>query len=363
MTFSPSLSLRAPAMALALAASLFGAACHRNQPGDDLDMGGVDTDGGDPFGDAGIMACATQSAKAELAPLDLLLILDTSASMDYGGKWTSVKAAVRSFVKNPAANGLGLGLQYYPLRAQCNRADYGTPAVAIQTLPAGQMDISDSLGLQQMSGGTPIVPAMEGVVAYLKAWALANPTHKIVIVLASDGAPDDSCIAPSPDGRTNSLANATTTAMEAFQSEAKISTFVIGVGSETSVLEQIATAGGGKALFVDTNADIQGAFLNALTEIRGNALSCEFGIPNAGDMILDYERVNVLYTAGEMMAPTTLVYVGSAGMCGSAPGKGWYYDDPAMPKKVVLCQDACSTATASTTGRIDVVFGCKTNIL
>jgi hypothetical protein len=50
-------------------------------------------------------------------------------------------------------------------------------------------------------------------------------------------------------------------------------------------------------------------------------------------------------------------------MCNKAPGNGWYYDDPAAPKKVVLCQDACSTATSSSTGRIDVVFGCKTNIL
>ena len=361
MTFINRLFSRAPILTLALTAGLVGAACHRNQPGDDFDGG--TGDGGDPFGDGGIMACATQSAKAELAPLDILLILDTSASMDYGGKWTSVKAAVRSFVKNPAANGLGLGVQYYPLRAQCNRVDYGMPAVPIQVLPAGQMDISDSLGLQQMSGGTPMVPAMEGVSAYLKQWATDHPTHKIVIVLASDGAPDDSCIAPSADGRVNSLANATLTAMEAFQSSAKISTFVIGVGSETAVLEQIATAGGGKALFVDTTSDIQGAFLNALTQIRGNALSCEFAIPNAGDMVLDYERVNVLFTPSDMASPTTFVYVGSVDMCGSAPGNGWYYDDPKMPKKVVLCQDACSTATSASMGRVDVVFGCKTNIL
>ena len=72
-------------------------ACHHassNGDGgtDDMDVG----DGGDPFVGDGGMACATQSAKAELSPLDILLILDTSASMDYLGKWTSVRLAVKS---------------------------------------------------------------------------------------------------------------------------------------------------------------------------------------------------------------------------------------------------------------------------
>ena len=352
--------LASPLLALALAAAV--PACHRAQGGIDDDMG-TGGDGGLNFTDDGGMACATQSAKAELAPLDILLILDTSSSMDYGGKWTSVKLALRSFINNPAAAGLGLGVQYYPLRAQCNRADYEAPAVPIQVLPIGAMDISASLAIQQMSGGTPMVPALEGVFAYLKKWSSANPTHKVVLVLASDGAPDDSCIAPSPDGRTNSLANATLTAQEAYQSDAKISTFVIGVGSETMVLQQIATAGGGKALFVDTSSDIQGAFLAALTEIRGNALSCQFPIPNAGEMTLDYDRVNVVYTPADNAPQQPLVYVGTADKCANAPGNGWYYDNPAAPLKVVLCHDACTNATSSSTGRIDVIFGCKTNIL
>ncbi len=325
---------------------------------DDMDVFG---DGGNPFVDDGGMACATQSAKAELAPLDILLVLDTSASMDFGGKWTSVKLAVKSFVANPAAVGLGLGLQYYPLRAQCNRDDYANPAVPIQVLPMGQADISSSLTAQQMSGGTPMVAALEGTLTYLKKWSTDNPTHKVVLVLASDGAPDDSCIAPSPMGRENSLANATLTAMEAYGSDPKISTFVIGVGSETMVLEQIATAGGGKAFFVDTTMDIQGAFLDALQQIRGNALSCEFPIPNAEGKTLDYDRVNVVYTpegGGQLL----LVNVGTADQCSKAPNTGWYYDDPAMPTKVILCQDACGVATQAGTGRIDVVFGCKTVI-
>ncbi len=335
-------------------------ACHHEHNSGDNDAS-VDTDQGSDFS----LACATSSAKAELAPLDILIILDTSASMDYEGKWTSVKLALKSFVKNTQAVGLGFGIQYYPLRAQCNRADYAMPAVPIQVLPSANAAIVASLEAQQMSGGTPIVPAFEGVFDYLKQWATANPTHKVVMVLASDGAPDDSCIAPTDTGLTNSLANATKIAMDAYTSNPQVSTFVIGVGSETATLQQIATAGGGQAIFVDTSTDIQGAFLDALTKIRGNALSCQFSIPNTGDAgtTLDYEAVNVLFTPSPDATQSSLVYVADVAKCSSAPENGWYYDDPSNPTQVVLCQDACAKVTAGSTGRIDVVFGCKTIVL
>ena len=337
-----------------------GACHHQSNGGNDASVN-TDQGAGTDFS----MACATSSAKAELAPLDMLIILDTSASMDYEGKWTSVKLALKSFVTNSQAAGLGFGIQYYPLRAQCNRSDYAVPAVPIQVLPSGNAAIKASLEAQQMSGGTPIVPAFEGVFDYLKQWATANPTHKVVMVLASDGAPDDSCIAPTDMGLTNSLANATQIAMSAYTSNPQVSTFVIGVGSETSTLQQIATAGGGQAIFVDTSTDIQGAFLDALTSIRGNALSCQFPIPNVSDggTSLDFDAVNVLYTPAPNAQPDSLVNVGDITKCASAPANGWYYDDPLNPTEVVLCQDACAKAVSGTTGRIDVVFGCKTIVL
>jgi hypothetical protein len=40
---------------------------------------------------------------------------------------------------------------------------------------------------------------------------------------------------------------------------------------------------------------------------------------------------------------------------------GWKYDDPQNPKKIQLCQGACSAVQKDKSGKIDVVFGCKTN--
>ena len=60
----------------------------------------------------------------------------------------------------------------------------------------------------------------------------------------------------------------------------KILTFVIGVGSSLGALNGIAMAGGtNQAFIVDTNANVNQQFLDAMNKIRGAALSCEYIIP------------------------------------------------------------------------------------
>lgn len=66
--------------------------------------------------------CATDRQEGKLAPLDLVLMQDTSGSM-WGyvdqahttTKWTSIKSALASFMADPASAGLGIGVQFFPL--------------------------------------------------------------------------------------------------------------------------------------------------------------------------------------------------------------------------------------------------------
>ncbi|HET7538710.1 MAG TPA: VWA domain-containing protein, partial [Polyangiaceae bacterium] len=65
--------------------------------------------------------CAADVTSAEVVPLDMYLMLDTSASMaDAVGanstKWSAVKSALRAFLRSKSAQGLGVGLQYFPLQ-------------------------------------------------------------------------------------------------------------------------------------------------------------------------------------------------------------------------------------------------------
>ena len=93
--------------------------------------GGDGTSSSGGFGDAGssgssgssgnpdLAACATDKQQAKLAPLDLLVMQDTSGSM-FGitsgvtTKWDSVKQAMASFMSDPSSAGIGIGIQFFP---------------------------------------------------------------------------------------------------------------------------------------------------------------------------------------------------------------------------------------------------------
>ncbi len=62
--------------------------------------------------------CGTDVHRAEKVPLDLLLLVDTSDSMNelsgMQSKWQLTRQALRSFVDDPGSQGLGVGLLFFP---------------------------------------------------------------------------------------------------------------------------------------------------------------------------------------------------------------------------------------------------------
>jgi hypothetical protein len=94
--------------------------------------------------------------------------------------------------------------------------------------------------------------------------------------------------------------------------------------------------------------------------VEGSQLSCEYDIPQPpmGEM-LDPNKVNVNYTPkGQMEIP--IFHVNKPGDCGMKGG--WYYDDPANPTKIIMCPSTCDTLKKDSTGKVDVLFGCETQI-
>lgn len=300
-----------------------------------------------------LAACTTASKKAEKVPLDMVIGLDTSFSMDFDDKWTNVRAALKSFVKNPAYSDLGVGLQFFPIRKLCSVSDYAQPAVPLALQPQAAAPIAAALDAQQMADGTPMVPLLQGLSTYLKA--NAKPNRKPVIVLATDGVPDDTCLGSAGGALPNTLENAVAVATQAASANPPVSTFVIGVGGELTALDAIAKAGGTeKATLVDTGGNTQLLFLQALDAIRKQAIPCDYTIP---DGIEDPTKTNVTYTPSSG-GQQTFVFVGNADGCSKAPNNGWYFDDEKAPKKVVLCKAACEAVKSDDQGRVDVVFGC-----
>ncbi len=259
---------------------------------------------------------------------------------------------MKPFISKPQFYGLGIGLQYFPLRAQCSIDAYAMPAVPFGTLPDATARLEASLDVQQMPGGTPTVPVLEGTTRYARSWAQNHPGRQTVIVLATDGVPDETCAAAPPGGLSNSLENVKTVASGAAAASPPIRTFVIGVGKDLVALNQIAAAGGtGQALLVDTqiNADI--AFLDALNTIRNNALGCSFAVPYVKGT--DPANAHVRLIADTPGHSFVAERVSERATC------GWYFEGTVPNNKVVLCPTSCDAMNNAGAGRLYVEFGCS----
>ncbi|MCU0661009.1 MAG: VWA domain-containing protein [Myxococcota bacterium] len=336
----------------------------------DLAAGGTD-EGTDTFPDdqdTDFEACAEGNYEIGLMPLDMLLALDTSYSMDFApvgapsSKWFAVKEAIKSFSACQNCNGLGIGVQYFPLRKLCSVADYGLPAVEFLELPDLAGVTAASLDEQRMAGGTPMVPLMQGALDYTRAYATANPERRVVIVLATDGIPDDTCQVGGEGMLPNTIDNVIELAGQGARSVPSVPTFVIGVGSELGPLNDISQAGnGGEAILVDVNSgNVEQAFLEALEDIR-LASACEYDVEKLASEVsgpgIDFDKVNVLFTVGSKTY--TFKYVGDEAGCAKAPTAGWYYDDPALPTKILLCPKTCHRVQNNTGGQVKILLGCE----
>lgn len=306
-----------------------------------------------------VAACAYSTSKVDLIPLDLGLLVDTSASMDYLDKWVKVSGALEIVSESSNYVNIGVALQYFPLRLTCDETSYATPAVAMATLPGVGAALRASLESKRMSGGTPLVQAMRGMGTYLVNWATANPTHRTVLVIATDGIPDATCAGSTPPNSVDeAVVVATALSGGTFSSNApKIPVFVIGVGDDLTSLNAIASAGGsGSATLISTGDNVDKQFIAALDAIRTQSLSCDYAIPVPQSGTLDLQAVNVSLVEGS--SRETLLYVADSSDCSAAADKGWHFDSATSPSKIVLCPETCDRVSSTVSGEVDVIFGC-----
>jgi Mg-chelatase subunit ChlD len=240
---------------------------------------------------------------------------------------------------------------------------YDQATVAIAALPANEPALLTALTTQYPYGGTPLGPAVHGGIMQLKARQAATPGRRVALVLVSDGLPDGFCggnFAPA-------IVSEVTAARMATPS---IPSYVIGVFAPEDipraqpVLEQLATAGGsGQPFILMTSSDLGMRFQDALNQIRGTALACEFTIPT-GNAAIDYGKVNVRWQGAA--ATEDLLYVGTAARCDPIKG-GWYFDvDPASggtPKRVLICDASCTKFKTDASAKVELRFGCKTRVI
>jgi hypothetical protein len=323
----------------------------------------------------GDAACVAEPRAGEQVPLDLFFMVDKSGSMTCPvgtaganctngqmpvpavNRWTSIKEALNAFAASDQSRGLGMGMAFFPLmtgnRLLCTPQDYATPVAPIAALPGQAGAISNALNSQMPNGSTPTVPALSGAIQYATGYAQTNPGRTVAIVFATDGVPTE-CAA-----NNNSIAGAEAVARAALMGTPSIRTYVLGVGPRLDNLNDIAVAGGTtKAHLVESGGSAE--LINALNEIRKNALTCDYQIPVIPGKPLNFEQVNVNVRIGPAPAMEQLIRrVDDAAACGTGPG--WYFDVPpnASPKKITLCPGTCDPMLKATGSTMNVLIGCQ----
>lgn len=377
-------------LGIALAAACSGSSGEGSTS--DSDSGGNDGTGGgalfdpnmdagngdikDRFGDLIDSACAVDTARGEALPAVLQLVVDTSGSMGRRApgsnrtKWEVTRDALNEAIDNmpPTA---AIGVVLYPNRSTqpggpCFRSQ---SEVSIDLLGASgsaqRNNIRQALAGADPEGGTPTHDAYQFALGELDATTL--PGNRF-IVLITDGTPTFAlnCNGTgSIDDPVDSqpIINEST---GAFQDGVR--TFVIGSpGSEDArdALSEIASEGGTAQsgcsssgpnychFDMTTEPDLATALRDALTEITGQAVSCNYVVPTGGNV--DPNKVIVVYTPGSG-DPEEILKDPSQDQCNT----GWQYAQSRT--QIELCGSTCDRIKADQDGQIDLIFGCETNV-
>lgn len=294
-----------------------------------------------------LQGCATQSAAAEARPVYLIFQYDKSGSMDDNGKWNACKAATRAFFESSESAGVKASLTFFPTGSTCSDSSYESPAVPITALPSSVF--GSALDSRNPSGGTPTRHALQGAINYAQQVAAGEGKDgNVAIVLVTDGQPAN-CSDNSISTVRNIAASVAST----------IPTYVIGVGNQLGNLNEIAVGGGTNQAFIVSTGDpaqTQAQLLGAIKAIKQQALACDYTIPTPTDgQRLDHTKVNVQY-APQAGSPSTLSYNQSC-----AGGTGWQYDNADSPTRILLCDSSCNTVKTAG-GKVDIVYGCATQV-
>ncbi len=302
-------------------------------------------------------ACASSVDEARTVPVNLYIMFDKSGSMA-GPKWSQSTAALQGFFMDPASDGARVALRFFP-DTGCDES-CSVQGCAVPKVPLGELtelsaptDTHEQALLDAFvgvvpSGGTPLSIALDGAIAWAKDIGAKKPGEQPIVVLVTDGEPTD-C---NMDG--NYLVAA---AKEAFESRG-ILTFAIGLeGSNESLTQAIAVAGGTKEGIVIGTGSAQEELQSALNDIRDHTVACEFAIPESGTgEPVDTTRVNVIFYPGSGATPVTVGQVPNAEACDDKAA--WHYDSSSAPTKIVLCPVACAELEKAVGPKVEIVVGC-----
>ncbi len=323
--------------------------------------------------------CTPVAVSAELAPLNLIFILDWSSSADEtedaaATRWIPVRDGFLAFSSESGSSWTYASLELFPaagdLVVVCDVTNYERPAVPLLRLDGLDPATSPfSLALHSTSpvGVEPTLPALLGTLNYARDVQSDYPGSTTVVVLVTTGLPGfwypleaeygPGCTEPLE----NTVQNVAAVAAEGLADG--VLAHVIGVGdaSELSALHEVALAGGtDSAAIVETgDAAATAAQLQAeLVAIRTQHLPCTFELPDFEDgpgVLIDFDEIAVVVTVDGI----PIAFPQSPG-CQTEEGYQFRFtsDNSDIPSHVELCPAACQSVHSTADVEIVVEFPC-----
>jgi hypothetical protein len=314
--------------------------------------------GGTGAGGSTVVACTgTTELLPHLTP-DILIVVDTSASMNDGfdgacaggcgplSKWSAAAAGIDTVVSSTQLMAVNWGLKL--LGAAGNACDAGGIDVAVgpttdQQIRVALANRSTPPGLAS-PGNTPARAAIAVAAAQLSG---RDPGPERIILLIIDGVPD--CKPGEPD----LLASDADGAVQAIEDAIamRVSTYVIGMGTAggpaDATLTRMAAAGGLANAATPSYVSVTGSgdLVNTMNNLVAQSADCVFAVPDPPRPDTDRANIRLEFPYGDR-APEEIPHDAM---------NGWDYTDDSM-MGVQLHGSACDTARGSS--RPDIVFLC-----
>jgi hypothetical protein len=309
--------------------------------------GGGALDGGPPA-----VLCGNTTITPDRAPVDVLIVLDRSASMYYsiaedcycvasigGGatgplcanatncsnRWDAVSSALGQTMNAMPTLHWGIEMFSTPGAGACTVS--ATPQVAFGTADSAAA-VQSAIARGAPTGNTPTAAAIQAATAYLPT---LSDGYKKAILLATDGAPN--CYG----GDVNNIDDMPAT-LEAIAAAyaLDIPVYVVGIGPSVGNLDSMAQAGGTGSYYPASSPQQLFDALSAISKIV--ATTCTFQTPMPPP---DDSKVWV-YVDKQLVEEDA--------------ADGWAFG--ATSSTIVLTGNTCQNLLAGAASSVQVIFGC-----